>query len=47
MFQYAKALEKRFIELGGEIFYNSTVEKIIVENNKHVSGLLINNNLKK
>ena len=47
MFQYAKALEKRFIELGGKIVYNSTVEKIIVENNKHVSGLLINNTLKK
>lgn len=46
MFQYAKALEKRFIELGGKIVYNSTVEKIIVENNKHVSGLLINNTLK-
>lgn len=46
MFEYAKALEKLFTDLGGEIFYNSTVEKIIVEKNNHVSGLLINNTLK-
>lgn len=29
MFQYAKALEKRFIELGGKIVYNSTVESLL------------------
>ncbi|RCK74342.1 MAG: Carotenoid cis-trans isomerase [Anaerolineae bacterium] len=29
---FAQAIEKRFIELGGEILYNSQVEKILVEN---------------
>lgn len=45
MFTYAKALEKRLIELGGKIAYNATVEKIVVEKNKHVCGLLVNKTL--
>lgn len=47
MFEYAKALEKRFLELGGEVIYNSEVTKIVVPQNKHVNGLLINGNLEK
>ncbi|PWH15888.1 MAG: NAD(P)/FAD-dependent oxidoreductase [Anaerolineae bacterium] len=33
---FAQAIEKRFLELGGEISYQSQVEKILVENNRAV-----------
>lgn len=42
MFQYAKALEKRFIELGGQIVYQAEVQEIAVSDQKHVTGLKIN-----
>ncbi|HAD06751.1 MAG TPA: NAD(P)/FAD-dependent oxidoreductase [Anaerolineaceae bacterium] len=29
--EFARAVEKRFLELGGEIYYNAQVEKILVE----------------
>ncbi len=32
--EFAKAIEKRFSALGGRIFYNKRVEKILVKNNK-------------
>lgn len=35
---FSQSIEKRYIELGGEIFYKSRVEKIIVENN-HAVGV--------
>ncbi len=38
---FAKNIEKRYKELGGEIFYNSRVEKIIVEGGKAVGVRLI------
>lgn len=41
MFEYAKALEKRFIELGGHIHFNSEVQHINVSNHQHVTGLQI------
>ena len=34
--EFAKAIEKRYISLGGKIHYNSKVSKIIVENNRAV-----------
>lgn len=30
--EFARSIEKRYLDLGGEIFYNSQVEKIITEN---------------
>ncbi|MBW4506432.1 MAG: NAD(P)/FAD-dependent oxidoreductase [Scytonematopsis contorta HA4267-MV1] len=41
--EFARAIEKRYIELGGEIHYNSQVERIIVENNRAVAVRLYNN----
>ena len=38
MFQYAKALEKRFIELGGQIVYQAEVQEIAVSDQKLVRG---------
>ncbi len=35
---FSKSIEKRYIDLGGKILYNSRVEKIIVENN-HAVGV--------
>ncbi|HNS24590.1 MAG TPA: NAD(P)/FAD-dependent oxidoreductase [Methanobacteriaceae archaeon] len=32
----ARAIERRYMDLGGDIFYNTEVRKIIVENNKAV-----------
>ena len=46
MFQYAKALEKRFIELGGQIVYQAEVQEIAVSDQKHVTGLKINEEFK-
>lgn len=42
MHEYARALEKRFLELGGEMVYESEVDEIVVSDNKHVTGLSIN-----
>lgn len=41
MYQMAKAMEKRFEELGGKILINQSVEEIIIEN-KHATGLQVN-----
>jgi phytoene dehydrogenase-like protein len=38
--EFSKRIEKRFIELGGEIHYRAPVEKIIVENNTAVGVIL-------
>lgn len=40
--EFAKAIEKRYLELGGKINYNSRVEKILVENDKSVGIRLVN-----
>jgi len=40
----SKALEKRYLELGGQISYNSRVEKILVKDNKAVGIKLDNGN---
>lgn len=37
--KFARTIEKRFLELGGEIYYKKKVKKIIVENNK-ASGVI-------
>lgn len=39
---FARALEKRYLDLGGEVAYRSTVEKIIVEENRAVGVRLSN-----
>lgn len=36
MYAMAAAMEKLFLELGGKIFYNKTVEKVVVKDNKAV-----------
>lgn len=41
MYAMAQAMAKRFIELGGRIEFNATVEQIIVEN-KSAKGLIVN-----
>lgn len=33
---FSRAIEKRYLDLGGEIYYKSRVEKILVENNRAV-----------
>ena len=43
--EFARALEKRFLELGGEICYKSQVEKILVENNHAVGVRLYNDEI--
>ncbi|NWG07409.1 MAG: NAD(P)/FAD-dependent oxidoreductase [Chloroflexi bacterium] len=40
--EFARAIEKRFIDLGGEIFYKSQVEKILVVNDRAVGVRLYN-----
>jgi phytoene dehydrogenase-like protein len=40
---FARAIEKRYLELGGAIQYNSQVERILVENNRAVGVRLYNN----
>ena len=42
--EFAKAIEQRYLRLGGKIHYNSNVEKILVDNNKAVGIRLTNNN---
>ena len=39
---FARALEKRFLDLGGEVAYRSTVEKILVEK-YHAVGIRLSN----
>jgi phytoene dehydrogenase-like protein len=39
---FVRALEKRYLDLGGEIAYRSTVEKILVEND-HAVGVRLSN----
>jgi phytoene dehydrogenase-like protein len=41
--EFAQAIEKRYLELGGEIHYRSQVERILVEDNKAVGVRLYNN----
>ena len=40
---FARALEKRYTDLGGQITYNATVEKILVEENTAVGIRRVNN----
>ena len=40
--EFARLIEKRYLELGGKINYNSKVEKIIVENNS-AKGIMLEN----
>lgn len=40
--EFARAIEKRFLDLGGEIHYNAQVEKILVENDT-ASGVRLYN----
>jgi phytoene dehydrogenase-like protein len=41
--EFARALEKRYLELGGEIYYRSQVERILVENDGAVGLRLYTN----
>jgi phytoene dehydrogenase-like protein len=43
--EFARAIEKRFLELGGEICYKSQVEKILVDNNRAVGARLYNDEI--
>lgn len=38
----SRAVEQRYLDLGGEVFYKSKVEKILIEDNKAVGVLLEN-----
>ena len=38
--EFSRRIEKRFLELGGEIHYRSPVEKILVRNNQAVGVIL-------
>lgn len=44
---FARAIEKRFLDLGGEIYYKGQVEKILVENNRAVGVRLYNDEIYK
>jgi phytoene dehydrogenase-like protein len=41
--EFARTIEKRYLELGGEIHYNSQVERVLVENNRAFGVRLYNN----
>ena len=41
--EFARAIEKRYGELGGEIYYNSQVERILLENDTAIGVRLYNN----
>jgi phytoene dehydrogenase-like protein len=41
--EFARSIEKRYLELGGEIQYRAQVERILVENNRAVGVRLYNN----
>ncbi|MBI4731111.1 MAG: NAD(P)/FAD-dependent oxidoreductase, partial [Chloroflexi bacterium] len=43
--EFARAIEKRYLDLGGEIVYRSQVEKILVENGKAVGVRLYNDEI--
>ncbi|MFN8372914.1 MAG: NAD(P)/FAD-dependent oxidoreductase [Anaerolineae bacterium] len=45
--EFARALERRYLELGGEIRYKSQVEKILTENDKAVGVRLYNDEIHK
>lgn len=41
--EFARAIERRYLELGGEIYYNSQVERVLTSNNRAVGVRLYNN----
>lgn len=43
--EFARAVEKRYLELGGELHYKSQVEKILVENGRAVGVRLYNDEI--
>ncbi len=43
--EFARAIEKRYTDLGGEIYYDSQVEKILVEDDRAVGVRLYNNQI--
>jgi phytoene dehydrogenase-like protein len=43
--EFARAIEKRFLDLGGEILYDSQVEKILVEDGQAVGVRLYNDDI--
>ncbi len=43
--QFARALEKRYLDLGGEIYYQGQVEKILVENDRAAGVRLYNDEI--
>jgi phytoene dehydrogenase-like protein len=45
--EFARSIEKRFLDLGGEIAYRSQVEKILVENGKAVGVRLYNDEVQR
>ena len=44
---FARAIEKRFLDLGGEIYYKGQVEKILVEDDRAVGVRLYNDEIHK
>ena len=44
---FAQAIERRFLDLGGEIFYKAQVEKIMVENDRAIGVRLYNDQVYK
>lgn len=43
--EFARAIERRYLELGGQVHYQSQVEKILVENGKAVGVRLYNDEI--
>lgn len=43
MYEMAKAMEKRFYELGGKIHFNANVNEILIGNNNNAYGVKVNN----
>ncbi len=43
--EFARAIEQRYLELGGEIYYNRQVEKILVEDHQAVGVRLYNDEI--
>jgi phytoene dehydrogenase-like protein len=43
--EFARAIERRYLELGGEIYYKSQVEEILVENKRAVGVRLYNDEI--
>lgn len=46
MYQMAKAMERRFLELGGKIHLNQNVTKIVIDN-YHAQGIIVDDKLQK